>query len=133
MPIYESANVRLVSSVTYRPRASLVCHRKTLRRGDDFVTRADAEQHQRDVQRGRAAVESDAMLRAAEFREILFKLCHVRPEAKGTIVEGARDGGVKFRAEAADLCGQIEVGNFDGHDFFNIADFWGKFIQERRA
>ena len=76
---------------------------------------SDVEQHQRDMQRGGPAVEGDAMLRAAEFRKILFKLHHVGTKAERTAVKGARDGGVNFFADAADLCGQVQVGNFVVH------------------
>jgi hypothetical protein len=55
------------------------------------------------------------MLRADEFREILLELHHVRPEAERTVVEGARDGDVQFFAQAADLRGEIEIGNFITH------------------
>src|SRR6202044_895767 len=101
-----------------------------VRRGDDFVARPDIEQPQRDVQRGRAAVETERVLRAAELREVFFKLRHVRPEAKRTVVERAGERGVNFLTDAFDLRGQVEIGNFFSHvaDDNNLVE-WCETIQ----
>ena len=76
-----------------------------------------------------AAVEADAMFRAAEPREILFKLRHVRPEAERAVVKGARDGGVEILADAAQLGRQIEVGDWFGHDGVSVLTAGGKIIE----
>ncbi len=88
---------------------------KSERRGDDLVARPDAEQQHGDVQRGRAAVEGDAVFRADEPGEVLFKLRHVRPQAERAVVNRPRDGGVNFLADAAKLRGQVEIGNLVRH------------------
>ena len=79
--------------------------------GDDLIARADVEQQHRDMQRRGAAVEPDAMLRAAKPGEILLELRHVRPEAKRAVVERARDGRVNVFADRPHLRRQIQVRN----------------------
>ena len=68
------------------------------RRGDDLVARPDVEQHQRNVQRGRAAVETDAVFRADEPAKSFSNWTTSGSEAERAVVEGARDGGVQFLA-----------------------------------
>jgi len=84
-------------------------------RRDDFVARPDIGEPHGDVQRGGAAVEAERILRAAELREVFFKLRHVRPEAEGAVVERVGERGVNLRADAFDLRGQVEIGDFGCH------------------
>jgi hypothetical protein len=63
------------------------------------------------MKRGSAAIESDTMLSAAEPGEILLELNYIRAEAKGTVVEGARDSGINFFPDSSHLGGQIKVRN----------------------
>ena len=50
-----------------------------VRRGDDLVARPDAEPHQRQPKRRRAAADSDGLLAPAERRELLLETAHERP------------------------------------------------------
>jgi len=76
---------------------------------DDLITRADVEQEQSYMESGGAAVEPDTMLCLAKTRKIFFKLDYVRPEAKGAVIERARDRGVDFLAQWPHLGRQIEI------------------------
>ncbi len=89
------------------------------RRGDDFIARADIVEAHGHVQRRSAAVEAERVFDVAIGGEVLFKLGHIRAEAKGTVIECARKGGVEFFTDAANLRGQIQVGNFVRHDGIN--------------
>ena len=102
---------RLRAAIGNRPARRDEC----VWRCDDFVAKLDVEHAQRDVQRGSAAVEAERVLRAAELREVLFKLCDVRPEAERTVVQRAGERGVNFLADAFDLRGQVEIWNFFWH------------------
>ncbi len=85
------------------------------RRGDNFVAGANAEQQHGHVQRRGAAVETDAMFRADKSGKVFFKLRHVRSQAEGALVNGARDGGVKVLADIPQLGRQVEIGNWVSH------------------
>src|SRR6202012_1217640 len=84
-------------------------------RSDDFIAGADAENDHGHVERGSAAVESDAMLSAQVFGEVLFELDDIGSEAEGTIIEGAGDGRIEVRAQTAYLRRQIEIRNRFAH------------------
>src|SRR5437899_1699800 len=66
------------------------------------------------MQGGGAAVESDAMLGAAKPGKLLLELRHIRAQAKGTIIQRTRDGGINFIADRPHLRGQVEVRNSGG-------------------
>jgi len=77
--------------------------------GDDLIPGTDIEQPHRYMQRRRAAVEGDAVLRPAEPGEVLLKLHYVRPKAERAVVERARNRGVNVLAYPPHLGRQVQI------------------------
>ena len=91
---------RFGADVGNRPTGGHECER----RGDDFITGANSQQHHGHMQRRSAAVETDAMVRTSIFGKVLLKMRHVRSKTEGTVVECAGDGGIEVFPEAAESC-----------------------------
>ena len=81
------------------------------RHGDDLVAAAHAGGEQREMQRARAAVDADAVLRLAVGGELLVERRDFTPERERARVEDALDGGVHLGLDTGVLGLQIDERN----------------------
>ena len=79
--------------------------------GDDFVTRADSESPQDQVERIRAGTQSDALGGAAKIGPSLFKFRHLGAEDELPMVEDLGESRVQLGAQVGYLQRQILKGD----------------------